>query len=165
MTVHVGDVIKIRPSIFQDEFECMQRGLVWADKYLYEDLIDSVCLYLPTLNQAGDMAKTFFGSSLSRVVNIELDLDGNPLIVRTTKFEILFQKALANGDIELVSFNGKYYKDFKSEEELISNIDFIESEYLKGLFNVIERENNKLDFYKNGLYCMIMEGKWTMKLN
>ena len=53
------------------------------------------------------------------------------------------------------------FKPVQSENELIGDLEFFEKEYLKGLFSIMERENNKLDKYKFWLSMMIREGKWN----
>jgi hypothetical protein len=154
--IKVGDVIKLRPSIFDKEFQKYN----WTNKYLYEDQFEFVSLRFRTLGQPGDMAKTIFGSSETIIDEIENDSDENPFIVLTSNFRIIYPEALRNNEIIVSPFVESDFKTFHSEKALIDDLEFFEQEYLGGLFSVMERENNKLDKYKLGLFMMIREGKW-----
>ena len=154
--IKVGDVIKLRSSIFDNEFETFN----WTDKYLYEDQFEFVSLRFKALGQPGDMAKTFFGSSETIVNEIENDHEGKPFIVLTDNFRIIYPEALRKNEIRVYSMVETDFKAIQSEKELIDDLEFFELKYLEGHFSVMERENNKYDKYRFWLFMMIREGKW-----
>lgn len=105
------------------------------------------------------MAKTFFGSSETIIEEIEYD-NGQPSIVLTDKFRIIFPNALENKEVISCGIEREAPVIYHSEKELIKNLELFEQYYLEGLFTVMERENNKFAFYKTGFYMMLREGKW-----
>jgi len=106
------------------------------------------------------MAKTFFGSSETIVEEIEYDYNGQPFIILTTNLRIIYPKALENNELSHYPLVESDFRPIQSEKQLIDDLESFELDYLKGIFNVMERENNKSDFYKYGLYAMLREGKW-----
>lgn len=161
--IKIGDIIKLRPSAFEPEFDTYH----WQDKYLYEDRFHGVILWFENLvqqecntGQRGDIANTLFGSSESIVNEIEYGPEGQPFIVYTDRFSIFYAEALEKNEITILSSAGCNQNICKVEKEMINDLEFFEQEYLNGLFNVLERENNKLASYKVGLARMIREGKW-----
>jgi hypothetical protein len=158
--IKVGDVIQLRESIFQSEFEKMGRYSVWSNKYLYEDEFQYVCLKFFKLGKTGDMAKTLFGSSQTRVIHIEYDAEERPWIVTTDLYEIILREALDSKEISIKAYDEKNFRSLQAEKELVENLEHFEQKYMEGLFQINERENNKLDMYKLGLHRMIHEGKW-----
>jgi hypothetical protein len=156
--IEIGDIIKLRPSIFNDEFTNPKIG--WSDKYLYEDMFEFVSLWFADLQQEGDMARTIFGSSESKVIRIERSADGQPFEVITDLFRIIYPEAIRKNELTLQNSNQEALKQFKSDKELIEYLEFFEKEYLNGLFSIMERENNKMDKYKFGFHMMKREGKW-----
>lgn len=157
--VQLGDVIKLRPSAFQAEFAAITPKAQWSINYLYEDRFRYVDIWLPTLRQPGGSACTYFGSSQSRVVDIEY-LDDKPFIVITNLFHILFLRAVEVSEIEVLPYEPQHYCFYQAEQELIECIDYFEQSYLLGMFQVHERENNKLDCYARGFSRIMQEGKW-----
>lgn len=163
--IKVGDVIKLRPSVFEKEYQECE----WANKYLYEDQFEFISLRFKNMDQRGDVAKTFFGSSETIVEKIENDDDGQPWIVNgqpfivlTDKFTIIYPEALKKNEISVSPAEEADFNIVKSEKQLINDLEFFEQGYLEGIFNVMERENNKLDTYKRGFYMMKSEGKWKV---
>lgn len=161
VSVQVGDVINLRPSAFQAEFAAIAPKAQWSIKYVYEDRFRYVDIWLPTLQQPGGSACTYFGSSQSRVVDIEY-IEDKPFIIVTNLFRIIFPNALEVGEIEVMPYEEQSYCFYQAERELVECIDYFEQSYLRGLFQVHERENNKLDCYKQGFYQLIQEGKWQV---
>ncbi len=106
------------------------------------------------------MAKTFFGSSETIVEDIEYDYEGQPLVVLTNSFRIIFPSALENHEVTINSLGNEKPVVYESEKKLIEDLEFFEQHYLEGTFTVMERENNKFASYKTGLYMMLREGKW-----
>lgn len=157
--VQLGDVIKLRPSAFQAEFATIHSKAQWSNKYLYEDCFRYVDIWLPTLKQPGGSACTYFGSSQSRICEIEY-IEGEPFIIVTDLFRIVYPNALQNSEIEVFPYNEQSYCFYQPEKELIACIDQFEQWYLAGLFQVHERETNKQDCYKRGFYQIIQAGKW-----
>jgi hypothetical protein len=161
--VEIGDIIKLRPSVFAEEFHKYgdaTYGYPWSEKYLYEDRFEYVSLRFRLLGQPGDMAKTFFGSSETIVEDIEYDYDGQPLVLLTSSFRIICPNALEKDEVTICSFGKEAPEVYQSEKDLIENLEFFEQQYLEGTFSVMERENNKFDHYRLGLYMMLREGKW-----
>lgn len=156
--IEIGDVVKLRPSIFEDEFRNSKAE--WSNKFMYEDTFEFVSLWFDNLGQEGDMAKTIFGASESRIIRIENSEDGQPFEVVTDLFRIIFPEALRLNELSVSKFDEKTFKRFKSDKELIEDLEFFEKEYLNGLFSIMERENNKLDKYKLHFHLMKREGKW-----
>lgn len=161
--VKVGDVIRLRPSIFDGEYQTAE----WSNKYLYEDQFRYVALRFKNLEQPGDRAKTIFGSSETVVEEIENDdngqpwvVDGLPFIVLTDKFRIIYPEALKQREINTLPSKQVSLKSFESEKRLIDDLEFFEQKYLEGLSNILERENNKYASYRTGFYMMKGEGKW-----
>jgi hypothetical protein len=161
--IKVGDVIKLRPSVFDKEYQTCE----WSNKYLYEDQFQHISLRFKKLNQPGDRVKTIFGSSETVVEEIEKDDEGNPwfvdglpFILLTDKFEIVFPEALKKKEIAVLSSEDIGLKSLASEKQLIEDLEFFEQNYLEGIFNVLERENNKNAAYRTGFYMMKREGKW-----
>lgn len=160
--VQIGDVITLRNSAFHNEFLQMVGFSEWSDKYLYEDQFEFVSLNFSKMNKVGDMVKTLFGSSQSRVIEIEYSNDACdvPFIIKTDLFRIIFDDAIKNKEISVSSFDPNTYNFFLEEKKLIENLEFFEQKYLEGLFEIHERENNKLAHYRHGFHFMFKEGKW-----
>ncbi len=158
--IQVGDIVRLRDSIFHTEFLKMDQYALWSNKYLYEDEFKYTCLRFPNLGKTGDMAKTIFGSSHTKVIHIEYIECNIPFIVTTDFFEIVIEAALQNREVEILSSDVQSFKLLQAEKELIGNLEFFELKYLEGLFDVNERDNNKLDMYKLGFHLMVKEGKW-----
>lgn len=161
--IKIGDIVKLRPSAFEHEFDTYH----WQDKYLYEDRFHGVILWFENLvqqgcnaGQRGDIANTLFGSSESTVSEIEYDPEGQPFMVWTDRFSILYAEALEKNEITILSPATYPLSVSNAEKEMINDLEFFEQEYLNGLFSVLERESNKLASYKTGLAMMIREGKW-----
>ena len=70
-------------------------------------------------------------------------------------------EATENSEIEIITSNE--LSNSSIETELINYLDFFESQYLKGLFDVLERENNKTDCYNRAKHQMINDKKWLNK--
>lgn len=157
--VQVGDVIRLRGSVFESELSKSE----WQSKYLYEDTFKYVALRFSALNQPGDMAKTFFGSSESIVEDIECVYEGQPLIVLTNLFRIVYPAALEDREISVIPPMEKMFRTNEAESQLIKNLEFCEAKYLEGIFSIMERENNKFAMYKTGFYMIKNEGKWEGK--
>jgi|JI9StandDraft_2_1071091.scaffolds.fasta_scaffold131884_1 hypothetical protein len=156
--IKIGDVVKLRPSIFEDDFRNSKTE--WSNKFMYEDTFESVSLWFDKLGQEGDMARTIFGSTESRIIRIENSEDGQPFVVVTDLFRIIFPEALRRKELTVRKYNEKNYKQFKSDRELIDSLESFEKEYLNRVFSILERENNKMDMYKLHFHLMKHEGKW-----
>lgn len=154
--IDIRAVVQLRPSFFENEFEKAD----WSNKYLYEDQFKGVSLRFKKLGQPGDIAKTIFGSSLTIIDEIEYDHDGCPFIILTNNFTITYPVAFENNEIKVYPAGQITFEAIKAEENLISDLEFFELNYLEKIFNVMERENNKFAMYKLGFYLMIREGKW-----
>lgn len=156
--IEIGDVVKLRPSIFENEFRDNRNN--WSNKFMYEDTFNFVSIWFDSIGQEGDMAKTIFGASESRVIRIEHAEDGQPVIVITDLFRIIFPQAVSSNELSIAKFEEGTFRQFKSDRHLIEDLEFFEQEYLKGLFSIMERENNKLDKYRFHFHMMKREGKW-----
>jgi hypothetical protein len=116
--VKVGDIIKLRPSVFEEEYPTSE----WSEKYLYEDQFKHVSLRFRNLGQQGDMAKTIFGSSETVVEEIGNDddgfpwmVDGQPFILITDRFIIIYPEALRRNEITVLPFEDSIFKSFETE--------------------------------------------------
>ncbi|MFN8356411.1 MAG: hypothetical protein U0Y10_18285 [Spirosomataceae bacterium] len=158
--IQIGDTIQLRPSCFKDEFQAMKNGLIWKQKYLYEDEFEHVSLFYPNLQKRGEYAKTFWGNTQSQVIQVEYDHENNPFMVYTNLFWISFEKALKNNEIRILKLNQDLKYDLEVESKLLEDLEFFEKKYLDNTFDILERENNKLYVYKLGLFKMIKAGKF-----
>lgn len=163
--IKLGDIIKLRDSAFKDDFMQMGQNLKWNDRYLYDDQFKYIALNFTNINKTGEQLKTFFGSSKSKVIDIEFDEANNPSIVKTDLYIIVFQPAVKNKELTII--NNAEDKQIQlnikqCESELVEDLEFIEKIYLEGLLQINERENNKVDKYKLGVKKMLMAGKWNI---
>lgn len=156
--IRIGDVIKLRPSIFEREFSSPQ--CEWLNKYMYEDQFELVSLWFGSMGQNGDIARTIFGSSESIINQIEYLENGQPFEVITDVFRIILPAALEKNELTVTSYDKKTFRPCKADKDLNEDLEFFEKEYLNGMFSIMERENNKMDMYKLGFYLMKREGKW-----
>jgi hypothetical protein len=156
--IEIGDVVKLRPSIFEVEFRNSKTE--WSNKFMYEDTFEFVSIWFDNLGQEGDMARTIFGGSESRIIRIENSENGQPFEVVTDLFRIIFPEALRLNELTVTKFDEKTFRLFNSDKDLIEDLEFFEKEYLNGLFSIMERENNKLDRYRLYFHLMKREGKW-----
>ncbi len=79
-------------------------------------------------------------------------MEGEPFIIITDLFHIVFSRALQNNEVEVLPYDERNYHAHEAEKGVIECIDQFEQWYLAGLFKVHERENNKMDCYKSGFY-------------
>jgi hypothetical protein len=156
--VEIEDYIKLRSLVFQHHFADQQE---WNDGYLWEGLFQHVCLWFSGLKTRGESAKMIFDSACSKVIEIEYDNNKNPLFITTELFWIIFPDALDAKEIEIIKPQSMTLKEYKEDTRTIKDLEFFESEYLKGIFDILERENNKKDTYKRGYYMMRRESKWS----
>jgi|GEM_PF-3180374 len=158
--IKIGDIVKLRPSVFAQEFQARE----WSTKYLYEDPFEHVSLRFKKLGQPGDMARTIFGGSETVIEEIENDDHDQPFLVLTDSFRIVYPEALRKKEISVSSPSELTVKVCQAEKRLIEDLEFFEQKYLEGIFTVMERENNKLHYYKQGFYMMKREGRWHSAL-
>jgi hypothetical protein len=118
-------------------------------------------LWFSGLKTRGESAKMIFDSACSKIIEIEYDNNKNPLFITTELFWIIFPDALDAKEIEIIKPQSMTLKEYKEDTRTIKNLEFFESEYLKGIFDILERENNKKDTYKRGYYMMRRESKWS----
>ncbi|MEY5048314.1 MAG: hypothetical protein RLZZ175_1673, partial [Bacteroidota bacterium] len=72
---------------------------------MYEDTFEFVSLWLNNLEQSADMAKTFFGSTESRIVKIEYLENGEPFVIITDFLRIIFPEAIKRNEITVLNFD------------------------------------------------------------
>jgi hypothetical protein len=155
--VEIGDIIKLKNDSFRNHFHensCPD----WSVSNLYEFEFKYVTLWFGKLKTRAECVKGYFSSVCSSVVSIENGPDGNPLFIKTEFFWIILPDALQANEIEV--FKDPNYKVDEVAKKVIEDLEWIEIEYLNGNFQILERENNKLDFYKYGYSRMRWEKRW-----
>ncbi len=155
--IKIGNYIRLKNKSFQ---ELYLKNEEWLDNYMNTNQFEYVSLWFENLNCRGEYAKMIFDSSISKVIEIKNDKNEKPLLVRTEHFWIVYPDALEKNEIELLNEIPKKIIGFENDKKMINDIEFFEIEYKKGLFDVLERENNKYDSYKRGFYFMKSSGKW-----
>ena len=155
--IQIGDIVKLKNDSFRSYFqENNYPDLSSSNLYQFE--FKHVTLWFENLNTRADLAKGYFDSVCSSVVSIKNDLNGNPLFIKTELFWISLQEALKANEIEIIK--DPNYKIDDITKKIIEDLEWVESEYLKGNFEILERENNKLDFLKYGYSKMRYEKRW-----
>lgn len=155
--IEIGDIIKLRNDSFRKHFKnsgCPD----WDISQLYMFEFKYVSLWFRNLQTRADNAKGYFDSVCSSVVSIENDSKGNPEFIKTEFFWIVLSDAINANEIEI--FKEEDYQVDEVAKMVIEDLEWIETEYLNGNFQITERENNKLDFYKYGYSRMRWEKRW-----
>ncbi|MGH1385217.1 hypothetical protein [Kordia sp.] len=155
--IKVGDYIKLKNKEYQNFY---LKNKEWNDDYMYVGHFKHVCLWFQDLNCRGEYAKIFFDSSISKVQEIENDETGKPLFIKTDFFWMVYPLALEKNEIEVLNQTPEKIIGFENDKRTIEDVEFFEKEYKNGLFDVLERENNKHACYRRGFYFMKDSGKW-----
>jgi len=155
--IEIGNIVKLKNASFRNYFND-NNFPEWDISNLYKFEFKYVTLWFRNLKTRADNVKGYFDSVCSSVVRIENDDEGNPLFIQTEFFWIILPDALSANEIEV--FKDDNYKVDEISKKVIEDLEWIETEYLNGNFEILERENNKLDFYKYGYSRMRWEKRW-----
>lgn len=154
--IRVGKALRLVNPFWSNEIHHLRE---MKEEYLWKYNFRHVCLYFPNVDCRGEYAKIFFHHSVSTIQEIESEEEGNFIFLRTNLFWVSLAGALKSGEIEV--YDGQPNKKiYQIDSSLIDDLEFFEKEYLKGTFEVLERENNKNASYRYGFHEMRNGGKW-----
>jgi hypothetical protein len=138
--INVGDILELRASAFDEAFQC---NGYWDLKYYYEDVIKSIYWTIENDKEVyGTSLPTVLGGTKTKVIAV-IEEAGVISKIYTDLYVIEMPYAYEKNQFKLIDSNTPYEKD-RQIEAYISDLSFYEENSKNGLFNPLERENNKI---------------------